>query len=480
MSVTTRVPAVIAAAVALCAAMGGTAVAKKAPAGLRLGLDETSYQEPANQAVAFERTKEARASIARIVLRWYAAAPTAPANSAQARDPNWSGYRWGQFDAQVQAAKAAGVEPLILITAAPAWAEGSDKPANAPATSWKPSAAAFGAFAEAAARRYSGSIEPRVRYWQAWNEPNVNIELAPLWTRQGSRYVATGPGLYKGLLNAFYDGVKAADASNFVVTAGTAPYGKAPGDVVMSPAYFWRQVLCVKGGRKPRAKSSCPGGPARFDALAHHPYSIGAPSRAALNADDVAIPDLAKLTGPLKVAKSKGYVYPKRSKQLWITEIAYDSNPPDPKAYSLARQAKYLEATFYLLWKQGVDVVNWFLLRDAPEGPLGWQYTRQSGLYLRGAAIEQDQPKPALTAFRFPFTAYRASRRSVALWGLAPASGKVYVERAKGSSWKVVRKLKARANRVFAGSLKIGNGTILRARQGSETSLSWKVSSKGP
>jgi hypothetical protein len=480
MRATTRLAALLAAALVLCAPLAATAVAKKPPAGLRIGLDETSYQEPANQAVAFARTRDARASIARIVLRWYVAAPTAPPSSAQARDPNWSGYRWGQFDAQVQAARAVGVEPLMLITAAPAWAEGSDKPADAPPTAWKPSASAFRDFAEAAARRYSGSIQPRVRYWQAWNEPNVNIELAPLWTQKNGRYVATGPRIYKGLLNAFYDGVKAASSSNFVVTAGTAPYGKDPGDIVMRPAYFWRQVLCVKGGRKPRAKSSCSGGPARFDALAHHPYSIGAPSRSAINSDDVAVPDLQRLTRPLKLAKSKGYVYPKRSKQLWITEIAYDSNPPDPGAFSQARQAKYLEASFYLLWKQGVDAINWFLLRDAPEGPLGWAYTRQSGLYLRGATIGQDQAKPALTAFRFPFTAYRRSSRSVALWGIAPAKGKVVVERAKGSSWKVVRRLKARGKRVFAGSLKVANGTVLRARQSGETSLAWKVSKTGP
>ena len=65
----------------------------------------------------------------------------------------------------------------------------------------------------------------------------------------------------------------------------------------MRPAYFWRQVLCVKGGRKPRAKSSCSGGPARFDALAHHPYPIGPPARSAINSDDVAIPDMAGSPG---------------------------------------------------------------------------------------------------------------------------------------------------------------------------------------
>ena len=39
---------------------------------------------------------------------------------------------------------------------------------------------------------------------------------------------------------------------------------------------------------------------------------------------------------------------------------------------------------------------------------------------------------------------------------------------------------KVGANRVFLASLKASNGTVLRARQAGETSLGWKVRSKGP
>jgi hypothetical protein len=39
---------------------------------------------------------------------------------------------------------------------------------------------------------------------------------------------------------------------------------------------------------------------------------------------------------------------------------------------------------------------------------------------------------------------------------------------------------KVGANRVFLASLKASNGTVLRAHQAGETSLGWKVRSKGP
>src|SRR5204863_108897 len=66
---------------------------------------------------------------------------------------------------------------------------------------------------------------PRVRYWQAWNEPNLTNFLTPQWSRRHGHLVAASPGIYRHLLNAFYAGVKAARRSDVVVTAGTAPFG---------------------------------------------------------------------------------------------------------------------------------------------------------------------------------------------------------------------------------------------------------------
>src|SRR4029077_3713255 len=122
----------------------------------------------------------------------------------------------------------------------------------------------------------------------------------------------------------------------------------------MQPALFVRQMLCLNG-RRPAPCSN----PAHFDALAHHPYSVGAPTTRALNRDDVSIPDMWKLIRPLKLAIRTGRALPRRHKSVWVTEISYDSRPPDPQGVPAGTQARWLEQAFYLLWRQGVDVVAW-------------------------------------------------------------------------------------------------------------------------
>ena len=113
-------------------------------------------------------------------------------------------------------AVAHGLEPLVLTTGAPIWAEGEGRPApveegpdaRVGPGAWKPDAAAYGRFATALARRYSGAFKPagaasplpRVRRFQAWNEPNLNSYLAPQWERTTSGYRAFSPGRYRELL----------------------------------------------------------------------------------------------------------------------------------------------------------------------------------------------------------------------------------------------------------------------------------------
>jgi len=298
--------------------------------------------------------------------------------------------------------------------------------------------------------------------------------ISPQWVRHGRRFSPASPGIFRGLLNAFYASVHAVDPTNLVVTAGTAPFGDPhPGDRRIPPALFTREFLCVSGRRVLRPHP-CPGGPSHFDALAHHPYPLGSPPTHALNPDDVVIADLSRLTRPLAVALRAGNVLPAGPKQLWATELSWDSSPPDPQGVPVLRQARYLEGALYVLWREGVDEVTWFLLRDAAKGR-GYPFTLQSGIYFRATTVAADRPKPSFTAFRFPFTAYR--RHGVAtLWGLAPvAPGTVVVQERRRGGWVTVRSLKAGANRVFLGSLRIGRGRELRAVEGSDVSIVWRT-----
>ena len=189
---------------------------------------------------------------------------------------------------------------------------------------------------------------------------------------------------------------------------------------------------------------------------------------------------MGRLTTPLNIAVNAGTVYPKAAKPVWVTELAWESNPPDPNRISLAAQANYLAGAFYVLFKQGVSEVTWFHLRDEAEGQ-SWTTSYQSGLYLRGSSISSDFPKPSLAAFRFPFTAYRTNSSAVELWGIAPqANQNVAVQRLQGSTWVPVANVTSDDNRMFSKSVDLGNGVVLRAVQSGESSPSWTVGAAYP
>jgi hypothetical protein len=480
----------------ICIAAAGAAIAAlgAAPAGassFRTGFtDDAVFQSPvaADRAAGFQNARATRASLIRLFLYWSEVAPSPPPSRSVARDPAWSGYRWGRIDGLVTETVAAGLQPVVTWLGAPGWAEGTDRPPvseRVPVGTWRPSPSAYRDFSEAAARRYSGlyadprtgALLPRIRYWQGWNEPNLANYLNPQWRREGGRLVPASPAAYRRLLNAFYRGVKAVSRRNVVITAGTAPFGDhRRGAPRMDPAYFAREFLCVRGRVRPRAERRCQYGPVRFDALAHHPYPIGPPRRVAPNRDDVVVPDLWKLTRPLRVAVRAGHVKPRGRKGLWATEISWDTRPPDPDGLPLKEQAYYLRGALYTLWRQGVDAVTWYLMRDEPEGR-GWQYGLQAGVYFRGDTVAQDRRKPhSFRAFSFPFSAYR-DRGVAQLWGLAPRAGRVAIQRLEDGRWLPYLRLRTRRrDRLFFAERRVPRGTVLRARQGREASLSWRVS----
>jgi hypothetical protein len=468
----------------LAAAMPGEASARH---GLLTGFSDPEAFQALDQnqrLAAFRNMASARGSVVRVTVKWSWVAPSEPPTSAAARDPSWPGYSWDVVDQPVREATAAGLRVLLSWTGAPDWAEGPGRPASreeALAGSWRPSPAQYRLFAEAAARRYSGRYRPaggarlpRVRYWQAWNEPNQNVWLAPQWRLSQGRFIPESPVLYRRLLNAFYLGVKAIHRSNYVVSAGTSPFGEPwRGASRMPPALFTREFLCVRGLKRPRPKR-CSSSPARFDALAHHPYPIGPPRQTAINRDDVVVPDLWKLTRPLRAAIRGGKVAPRGRKAIWATEISWDTNPPDPDGFPAHTQARYIQEALYTLWRQGASVVTWWLLRDQAAGSRGFGGTTQSGIFFRGQTVQEDTRKPGFRAFRFPFTAYR--KRGVAqIWGLAPKRGRVTIETRRGGRWRTYERLRTRPGRMFFAARRVRRGSVLRARQGSDTSLSWRV-----
>jgi hypothetical protein len=417
------------------------------------------------------------ADIVRLDIGWPVAdTPTRPLGF-DGRDPAAGAYDFARADAAVVDATARGLRVLASFSGAPRWAEGPGRPASAPRGSWRPDPAAIEEYGTALGRRYSGSFPdparpgrtlPRVAAFQVWNEPNLDTYLSPQWS--GGRTAA--PAHYRRMLTAFYRGVKGASPSALVVSAGTGPFGDpgAGGQRIM-PARFVRELLCLRRSAGRLRATACPA-PARFDVLAHHPYSVGFPRRRALNADDVSLPDLGKLTRLLRAAERTGGALPRRRHPLWITEVSYDSSPPDPQGVPAARHARYLEEALFVLWRQGAEAVTWFRIRDQLPVP-SYAATNQSGVFLADG-----RAKPAQRAFRFPLVAERIDRRTLRVWGRAPVGGAVRVERRTAAGWRLVRTVRAATHATFLLRLRARGATSLRARVGSDTSLTWRASAR--
>ncbi len=426
--------------------------------GLYEGRYVTSDANQRNQA--FDETVKAGAGIARIDLHWRRVAVRPVTNPT---DPGDRGYAFAPIDDAVRAAAARGLQVMLTIYDAPSSAEGPGRLPSAPAGTWMPNAAALGDFAKAVATRYSGKFAdlPRVRYYEAWNEPNLPQYLNPQFSGQQ----AVSAELYRQMLSAFYDAVKSVDPSNVVIAGATAPFGDPPQPFPgrVRPLVFDRTWMCVNKRLK---RTNC-GSTPRFDILSHHPIEIsGGPTASAVNRDDVATPDLARVRKLLRGAERAHAIGGRKRHPIWATEIWWESNPPNPDSNtSLAKQARWVAQSFYLIWKAGAKAVIYLSLYDQPPAPL----LIQSGLLFENGAL-----KPSFNAFRFPFVTDRKARQKLLAWGKSPRSGKLKIQQLKGGKWKTVKRLKVGRGKVFTANLPIRGKAQLRATVGGEKSVVWR------
>jgi hypothetical protein len=406
----------------------------------------------------------------RLYANWTSIAPAQRPPGFDATKPGDPAYNWSVLDGAVRDASAAGVTILLQLIYAPAWAQGNPPPGALPNV-WQPDPAALGAFARAVAARYSGSFPdpshpgvtlPRVSYFQVWNEPNLSKYLEPQWGRTGNgAIVPLSPSIYRRMVNAVYTNVKSVQSHAVVILAGQAPYGGPPGSARMTPVAFLRNLLCLSGTRLRPAPCQ---GPAHFDGFDHHPYGA-APTAHAGNLEDVALPDLNRLTQIVNVARRTGRALPSGPKPLWVTEWGFDSSPPERTGLSLSGQARFLSRGLYELWRQRVRYAAWFLLFDDPQGEVGF---KGSGVYFsRGRA------KPSSAAFAFPFVALPLGGGRVLVWGLPRQQGPVTIQQWTRGGWRAVAQLRSTRQGILYARVPLGAHLTLRARMGSRTSPAW-------
>jgi hypothetical protein len=384
-----------------------------------------------NDAAAFENARRTGSRLVQTPLRWASVAPEKPPAAWNPEDPADPNYDWEFIDLWVARAAAAGLEPILQVRGAPLWAQRchsgeTDAPCN-------PDPGALAAFAIAAARRYSGSFGglPRVRYWQGLNEPNLSLFFNPQY--DGNTPVS--PDLYRVLINRFYAAIKAVDPANLVIAGGLGPI--AVPKYTIGPMRFTRLLLCMRGHNHPRpTQGDCEGG-VHFDIFDIHPYTTGGPTHEG-GVNDVELGDLDKLQNLLAAADRAGRIKGVfQHTPLWVMELSWDSKPPDPGGLSMKILSQWTAEALYRSWAVGVEYFFWYSLRDPePEPGLPFSQTDQGGLFFRGATVAQDQPKPFMEAYRFPFVAYPKAK-GLSFWGRTPSSGpgRVVIQTLKRGHW---------------------------------------------
>jgi hypothetical protein len=273
-------------------------------------------------------------------------------------------------------------------------------------------------------------------------------------------------------LNGFYAGVKSVESTDTVLAAGVAPEGEPAGVGVMAPVSFLEGLLCLRGA----VRESCPQ-PPHLDVLAFHPLSVYNPDIPAVSRLDVAVSDIAKVTGLLARAGRLHTVLPSGHRPLWVTELNWESSPPTSKGVPDSLQAPWISRALHRLWVAGVRFVSWQFLVDPyggvplvlPDGSLHL-YSRPAGLYALGPGGDtaRARPKPFLRGFTLPFDPLRVNGRQVRVWALLMHGRQLTLLQRQGGGgrWQTIARLHADRYGVLNQLLRMTGAERLRLRAG--------------
>jgi hypothetical protein len=349
-----RVVALLAAAVVAAAAAAGA----DSNASVAYGIQDDAWivYGPGTAEERVATLQELGIDVVRLTVRW------------DAVEAVQGTFDWTGPDAALEPLRAAGIDAVVTLYGTPRWSNGGNGPNVAPLRG-----ADFARFAGEAASRY-----PAVHRWTIWNEPNQRRWLS---TASPVQYVSR-------LLNPAYIAIHAASPTSKVAGGVTAPRAGSNG---ISPVAFIRGM-----GRAG----------ARLDAYAHHPYALN-PTETPWGAgcgqcETITMATLGRLVTETRTAFG-------RPVRLWLTELGYQSNPPDHiLGVPPAVQASYIAAAAYKAWATPrVDLLIQYLYRDEP-GADRWQ---------SGLVTVAGRPKPALGGFVAPLAEVRRTGAVTALWG---------------------------------------------------------------
>jgi Cellulase (glycosyl hydrolase family 5) len=323
---------------ALLVLLGVLAVPATANAAPRLWMgfqDDPYFRWLPERFFMRDRAMQANATIMKTTVYWFNVAPRRPGNAANSFD---SAYRWEDLDEFVRQAADRDIEVMLTIWGTPPWA--------GPAKNRMPRRLAdLTNFGRALSSRYNGRNRglPFVRFYSVWNEPNLQLFLAPQYA--GKRSVA--PALYARLYRAAYTGLKGGSPQALVAIGETSARGLRTSPS-LAPARFAEALSKTR----PRL---------RFDAFAHHPYSSPAnqPPTQRVGWPNVSMSSLSRFGASLdKWFKRKNI-------PLWLTEYGHETRPEDRRGVTYTQQASYLSTAVSMARRNPrVSMLIWFAIRD--------------------------------------------------------------------------------------------------------------------
>jgi hypothetical protein len=324
-------------------ALGGFASAAQAVPANFWGVDPQVPPSPEQ----FQRLKAGGVDSVRIPIIW-----------GSVQTEQGGPFDWTAVDAVVANAARVGIEVLPFLYGAPSWAvppavvPGSHGGYRAPKTLPVKTAAAragWTAFAQQAAARYAlgGTFWAQhpelparpIGTWQIWNEENFKYFV-----------VRPNPAEYGKLVSISFTALRSVDPTARLVLGGLFAEPKEATWKVRPPQAYFATDFLTKMYR------STPGIKSKFSGIALHPYT----SR------------YQRLTVEIEAVRAVLRQNHDGAKGLWITEIGWSSDPPDPVHDAFAKgpqgQVKQLRGAFNLFVRRAVQwrlkQVFWFSVDD--------------------------------------------------------------------------------------------------------------------
>jgi len=238
-------------------------------------------------------------------------------------EPTPGSFNWGALDSAVAVANASGVKVMFSVVAAPSWAA-------VPNGNYPKNPSDFANLMSAMASHFKG----RVQAYEIWNEENFAREVGPGNINAGN---------YVELLKAAYPAIKAADPNAIVVSGAPTPTGVNDPNIAERDFTYLQQMYQYQGGIVKQY----------FDVLGAHnePYANPPDQTVANHTNPSYSGDPSFFFRQVEDYHNLMVQNGDGNKQIWETEIGYDSNPAAPAGYNgwtvnPQQQATYLTQLF--------------------------------------------------------------------------------------------------------------------------------------